>query len=130
MKAELATIGGVLKGKTVYRSQTDYHLDQRNVDDRKLVVVDLMLERAHLNRYLDFALSNEDVKNPKPDPEIYITAISHFGFDPQECLIVEDNENGIRAAQGSGAHVMIVSDGSDVTYDNIMQRINEIEAQL
>lgn len=90
--------------------------------------VELMMERTHLLPYLDFRLNNEDVRKPKPDPEIYLKAISLLGLTPQECLIVEDNENGIRAAEASGAHVLVVRDVQDVNYDNIAQRIREIEA--
>ena len=81
--------------------------------------VDAMMQRANLNKYLDLSLSNEDVANGKPDPEIYLKAIKHFQLSPSECLIVEDNENGIRAAKASGAHVMVVSDTDEVNYQNI-----------
>lgn len=89
--------------------------------------IDLMMEKADLNQYLDFKLSNQDVTKAKPDPEIYHTAISRFGFCPEECLICEDNQNGIRAALASGAHLFKVETVNDVTYDNIMGRIKEIE---
>jgi beta-phosphoglucomutase len=81
--------------------------------------VDAMMQRANLKKYLDLSLSNEDVATGKPDPEIYLKAIKHFQLSPGECLIVEDNENGIRAAKASGAHVMVVSDTDEVNYHNI-----------
>lgn len=90
--------------------------------------VDAMMEKASLQQYLDFTLSNEDVKLPKPDPEIYSTAIARFGYRPEECLIVEDNENGIKAALASGAHLLAVKEVDDVNYENIKNRIAEIEA--
>lgn len=90
--------------------------------------VDAMMERSSLQQYLDFTLSNQDVKIPKPDPEIYSTAIARFGFRPEECLIVEDNENGIKAALASGAHLLAVKEVEDVNYENIKNRIAEIEA--
>lgn len=85
--------------------------------------VDAMMQRANLSKYLDLSLSNEDVTNGKPDPEIYIKAIEHFKLSPNECLIVEDNENGIRAAKASGAHVMVVSDTDEVNYQNIKMHL-------
>lgn len=90
--------------------------------------VDAMMEKASLQQYLDFTLSNQDVKLPKPDPEIYATAIARFGYQPEECLIVEDNENGIKAALASGAHLLAVKEVDDVNYENIKNRIAEIEA--
>ena len=79
--------------------------------------------------FLDFVLSNEDVERPKPDPEIYSKAIAMFGLKPSQCLIVEDNDHGIRAARESGAHVMEVNDVEDVIYENILEAIIAAENQ-
>lgn len=58
---------------------------------------------------------------------MYTLAISKLGLRPSECLIVEDNENGIKAAKASGAHVLEVETVYDVNYQNIKQRIKKIE---
>jgi beta-phosphoglucomutase-like phosphatase (HAD superfamily) len=89
--------------------------------------VELMMEKSNLARYMDLMLSNQDVSKPKPDPEIYNTAIARLGLKPEECLIVEDNQNGIKAAQASGANVMIVSSVEDVNYTNIKATIKKFE---
>lgn len=86
-----------------------------------------MMDKASLDTYLDFILSNQDVVFGKPNPEIYIKAIEILGLHPSECLIVEDNENGIKAAVASGAHVLKVDNPSDVNIDNILKEINSIE---
>jgi len=49
-----------------------------------------------------------DVKNGKPDPEIYLKAMDALGVKPEETLIFEDSQVGIDAAKASGAHYMIV----------------------
>lgn len=89
--------------------------------------VKVMMEKAALDKYLDFYLSNQDVSKGKPDPEIYNLAISKLGLQPEECVIVEDNENGLKAAKGSGAHVLKVNTVFDVNYENISNFISEIE---
>lgn len=88
-----------------------------------------MMERANLLQYMDIVLSNEDVKKAKPDPEIYTRAMESLGVSPLECLIVEDNENGTKAAQASYAHVMTVNSPDDVSYASVKGRIREIEEQ-
>ena len=80
------------------------------------VSVDVMTQRAALADYFDFTLSNQDVARPKPDPEIYTMAIRRFGVAAHECLVVEDNENGVRAARKAGAAVLQVASVEDVTY--------------
>ena len=38
----------------------------------------------------------------KPDPALFLAAQAHLGASPQECLVVEDSENGVRAALAAG----------------------------
>ncbi len=88
--------------------------------------VELMMEKSGLIQYLEFFLSNQDVKNAKPDPEIYNKAIELLGLLPEECLIVEDNHNGILAAKRANAHVLEVETVYDVNYENIKKYIEQI----
>ncbi len=90
--------------------------------------IQLMMEKSALLKYLDFFVSNEDVVKGKPDPEMYNLAINKLGLSPDECLIVEDNENGLKAAYASGAHVLKIENIEEVNYFNITNRIKEIEA--
>jgi len=92
--------------------------------------VETMMNKAALDKYLDFMVSNEDVSNGKPDPEMYIKAMSHLQLQPQECLILEDNENGIKAAQASGGHLLVIRDVAETNLDNITARILEIESSI
>lgn len=90
--------------------------------------IEFMLSKAGIIDYFDFYLSNQDVEKSKPDPEIYIKAIRKLNLRPTDCLILEDNFNGLKAANDSGAHVLKVNTPNDVNYEEIMNRINEIES--
>ncbi|MFM0184923.1 MULTISPECIES: HAD family hydrolase [Paraburkholderia] len=89
--------------------------------------IELMMEKAGLTRYLDVVLSNEDVVQAKPNPEIYLKAMQALGCEPHECVIVEDNENGVKAARASGAHVLVVKDVEETNLENIMARIRQAQ---
>jgi HAD superfamily hydrolase (TIGR01509 family) len=89
--------------------------------------VETMMERAALSQYLDFMLSNQDISKPKPDPEIYETAMAKAGVAPDECLVVEDNHHGIEAATRARAHVLRVSSVADVNYSRIRSFIDALE---
>lgn len=91
--------------------------------------IEIMMQKASLEMYLDFYISNEDVKKGKPNPEMYNKAIERMRLHPKECVIVEDNENGIKAAKASGAHVMIVEDIAEVNYENIMKHISNFQKE-
>lgn len=99
-----------------------YHIAVASNSIRK--TVELMMEKSNLLPYLDFLLSNQDVTKAKPDPEIYLTAINRLKFLPEECLVVEDNKNGIAAGKAAGAHVMEVTTVYDVNYENVTKHIS------
>ncbi|BAZ17112.1 putative phosphatase/phosphohexomutase [Calothrix sp. NIES-4071] len=88
--------------------------------------VKLMLEKSDLLDYFEFYLSNEDVSSPKPSPEIYFSAMSKMGLNPEECLIVEDSETGLQAAQNCGAHICKVSEPSEVNLEKIMTSLKNV----
>ncbi len=116
----------------------EYALSHLKAEGYKLAVasnsirqtVELMMEKSNLAKYLDLMLSNQDVSKPKPDPEIYNAAINRLQLNPEECLIVEDNQNGIKAAKASGANVMIVNSVEEVNLENIKMNIKKFEGAL
>lgn len=113
----------------------EYALSKLKMEGYKLAVasnsvkntVVTMMEKAALSPYLDLMISNEDVKKGKPDPEMYIKTIALLGLSPEECVVVEDNENGIRAAKAAGTHVLAVNEVHDVIYRNIKDFISSVE---
>ena len=54
-----------------------------------------------LNEF-DLLLSDEDVKNPKPSPDIYLKAIERLGVNRDETLVIEDSSTGIKAGKNAG----------------------------
>ena len=89
--------------------------------------VEVMMKKAALYDYLDFFISNQDVQKGKPDPEMYNTAIKRLDLQPEECMIIEDNEKGLQAARASKAFVMEVDTVDDANYQNIMDHIRRFE---
>jgi beta-phosphoglucomutase len=89
--------------------------------------VEVMMEKSHLDKYLHLQLSNQDVQKGKPHPDIYIKAIEMLDVLPSECLVVEDNPNGIAAAKGAGANLLVVENILDVNITNILNKISEID---
>ena len=61
-----------------------------------------------LARRFRFILTAEDIVQGKPHPEIYQTAARRFGTPPQEMLVLEDSQNGCRAAAAAGAFTVAV----------------------
>jgi mannitol-1-/sugar-/sorbitol-6-phosphatase len=51
-------------------------------------------------------ITADDVVNGKPDPEPYLKGAQGLGFDPRECLVIEDAPSGIQSAHAGGMKVI------------------------
>ena len=65
-------------------------------------LIGLILSRLGISEYFDSITSGNDVKRGKPDPDVFLLAAERIGAEPSECLVVEDSENGVRAAKAAG----------------------------
>lgn len=54
-----------------------------------------------IQKYFDVLVSGEGVENPKPAPDVFLKAAKMLGLSPQECLVIEDSENGCKAAKAA-----------------------------
>lgn len=67
----------------------------------------MAFERFDLDDSFDVVVSAADLDIPgKPEPAIYETAAGRLDVPPEECIVVEDSENGIRAASRAGTYVI------------------------
>jgi HAD superfamily hydrolase (TIGR01509 family) len=82
-----------------------------------------MLRASGLLELFDCLISNEDVKHPKPDPEMYLRACQALGLKAEEVLVVEDAPHGVEAARRSGALVCQVSGFGEVDYARVRRAI-------
>jgi beta-phosphoglucomutase-like phosphatase (HAD superfamily)/dTDP-glucose pyrophosphorylase len=73
--------------------------------------------------FVDYALSNEDVSNPKPNPEIYKTMMSLLGSSSEKTIIFEDSEIGQAAAKASLAKLFPVTERKDISLSYISRAI-------
>lgn len=75
-----------------------------------------------INNLVDYFVGNDDVKNAKPNAEMYLKCMIYFSVSPGETLILEDSEKGRQAVAASGARLCPVNDMSkDVNYERILQ---------
>ena len=105
--------------------QEGYKLAVASNSIRKTVIT--VLAKLDIVGYMDLIISNEDVLNSKPHPEMYWQAISKMGCLPEETLIVEDSPYGLLAAARSKSYILRVKNPQEVTYNNISNKLNEIK---
>lgn len=68
------------------------------------------LEMVGLLKYFDEICSARMVKNGKPAPDIYLYAAEKLDLPPDECIALEDSQNGIRSAHAAGCMTVMVPD--------------------
>ena len=76
-----------------------------------------MLGYAGILETIDCLVTNEDVAEAKPSPEIYLRASELLGTRPSEVLVIEDLPVGVQAAHAAGCEVIQVRNPDDVSID-------------
>lgn len=87
--------------------------------------VEIILKKLGIIEFFDLIISNDDVKNSKPHPEIYWKAMCNFNLFPNDCLIIEDSPTGLISAHYSGAKILRVKDFTDISIDKIEKIISD-----
>lgn len=77
--------------------------------------------RTGIVKYIDMVLSNEEARIPKPDPCIYLMALSALHIPASEAVVVEDHPVGVAAAVAAGIRCVQVKGPEDVTYRRLLR---------
>ena len=88
------------------------------------------LAKTGVIEYLDVIVTNDDVKNPKPHPEVYWKAMSMMSCLPEETLIIEDSPQGLLSAHRSKAKVLRVKNSKDLEYSKIFSILHKTKQNI
>lgn len=68
------------------------------------------LSISGIGQYFRQIVSGAEVCHGKPAPDIFLTAAGKIGCKPEECLVFEDSENGVRAGRAAGCFTIMIPD--------------------
>lgn len=68
-----------------------------------------ILEYFQKKDLFDYIITQEEVKEKKPNPEVFLKAMEYYHALPEETMIFEDADVGIEAARKTGATVFVVN---------------------
>lgn len=72
------------------------------------------LEHSGILGYFDGIIGGDEITKGKPDPEIFIKAAELSGYNKENCLVIEDSTNGLKAGINSGIRTVYIKDIVDV----------------
>ena len=116
----------LLKKKIMY-SKKIHHLFSKLSGKYKLGIatnavkntLKICITNLKIAKFINFSISNENLKFPKPHPEIYLKCLVEMGIKPNETLVLEDSHYGRIAAQEAGCVLFPIKKLKDVSLRNI-----------
>ena len=72
--------------------------------DEKFVL--LILEKIGIINYFQTVVCGNQINHSKPAPDIFLKAAKELELNPEECIVIEDSENGVKAGLSAGMHVI------------------------
>ena len=91
-----------------YLKENDYKIGVASSSRRE--TVDHNLKKAEVIKFIDVIICGDEVKNCKPDPEVYLIAANQLLSSVDSCLVLEDSIKGIEAASRASMKVICVPD--------------------
>jgi HAD superfamily hydrolase (TIGR01509 family) len=64
--------------------------------------INRIFQKFDLDKFFKAKISGADLKESKPNPEIFIKAAKLSGYSKKHCIVIEDSTNGIIAAKSAG----------------------------
>lgn len=80
-------------------------------------VIEFIYQRFGLGRYMEGYVDGNSIENGKPAPDIFLKAADKLGVKAEECLVIEDSENGVNGAHQAGARVVAFNRAQDESQD-------------
>jgi HAD superfamily hydrolase (TIGR01509 family) len=70
--------------------------------------LDIVVDKLGIRERFDVLQDSDNIKNGKPDPEIYLKTCERLNLNPRECVVLEDALNGVSAGKSAGCYVIAV----------------------
>lgn len=86
-----------------------------------------ILQRARMELYFDTIIDPDIARmaslKGKPEPDYYLHAAQLIGFEPKDCIVVEDSEAGVLAAKRGGFNTVY-----GIVHDNQDERVSALKS--
>lgn len=95
--------------------------------------VNIIFQHISLQKYFPVIITADDVEKGKPHPDLFLQAAEKLGVNPEDCLVIEDANNGIEAARRAGMKCIVITTTHKkeelTTADKIIDSFDDLEAE-
>jgi len=86
-----------------------------------------IIEKLNMQDMFDVITDGFDIKNSKPDPEVFLLTAKRLGLENNECIVVEDAVAGIEAAHAAGMRALGIGTADRLTKaEKVVKNLSEI----
>jgi beta-phosphoglucomutase-like phosphatase (HAD superfamily)/dTDP-glucose pyrophosphorylase len=103
----------------------NYHIAVASNSIRETIKISLM--SLGIMEYVEYVMSNEDVRRTKPYPEMYWNCMNALNAVPRTTIIAEDSHIGRQGALDSGAILLPIENSYDLTLDKVKSIVLNLE---
>ena len=83
-----------------------------------------LIDEFKMNDVFDLIITYEDVKEKKPNPEVYLKVLEKLNVSKEDCLIIEDSLEGVKAANNAGIEVLNIVDENMYKTQNTIDKLS------
>lgn len=87
------------------------------------------LKQANIESFFDVIVCRDEVRETKPNPEIFLKAADKLMVNPEQCVVIEDSSAGIEAAFNAGMipiHVVDLKEADENILSNSYKSFNDL----
>jgi HAD superfamily hydrolase (TIGR01509 family) len=110
-----------------WRTFAELGLRQAVVSNSDRIVVNANIRVLGLEEPGFISVSINDVRNGKPHPEPYRRGAALLGFEPHQCLAIEDSPTGARAALAAGTRIIAWPEDRELQFPPEIDPIDDLE---
>ncbi len=96
--------------------------------------METVLNKLQIGKLFKTMVSARDVKHGKPDPEPYLLTAEKLRVNCEDCLVIEDSENGVHSAKSAGMKCIAITNSENLDNlqlaDRIIDQYSEITEAL
>lgn len=129
VRRTIATQAEVMPGALAIVAAVSAHVPIAVASNSPRSVVEMSLTKAGLRDAFEIVVAADEVVNPKPAPDIYLTACAHLGVAPTASLAFEDTVTGLVSARAAGMTTIGIPTlrGIEFPADRVFARLDDPE---